>query len=110
MKRPRFWTIVPAAGWNGAACCTLAADTDLIPVSEPLSQVPQHDCRMVGKRCGDRPGDARCAWGRRLPVARLHARRRSAADRPLYRLFSDSEDGRHHSFTEALPARLRLGF
>ncbi len=47
-------------------------NTDLIPASEPLSQVPRDDRRAVGKRCADRPGNARCTWAGEFLSRDLH--------------------------------------
>jgi hypothetical protein len=109
MKSPRFWTVVVLLA--GTALLLFArGNTDLIPASEPLSQFREHDCGMVGKRCRDRPGNARCSRGRRLPVARLHPGRTGRSRSASSSAISHSEDRRHHSFAEELPAGRRLGF
>jgi exosortase/archaeosortase family protein len=86
MKSPRFWTVVLLLA--GTALLLQPRQYRSDSRERALVAVPAHDRGMDRKRCADRPGDARCAWRRRLPVARLHPGRTAAADRPLYRLFS----------------------
>ena len=109
MKSPRFWTVVALLA--GTALLLYArGNTDLIPASEPLSQVPRTIAGWSGSDVQiDQETLDVLGTGDFLSRVYTHGGEEQP-DRPLHRLFSNSEDRRHHSFTEELPARLRLGF